>query len=321
MPEIVVFGPQRLQPILRPELERLGAEGPVASITAGWQEREGETGEMAEHLEREVRELGLHQRSGEVFDEDPDLFSAHRTRQDRLQALQHLYRMRLDFVLEPARRLLGRTGDPALLEPERESAIEAIRRLDREHLARVAEVHEEYEAEWRPTERDSVLRHRRELEEILGNCGAVAIAGGHVAVLLNRLRLFGIRELLDELLQESGGDRPVLAWSAGAMALSERIVLFHDSPPQGAGNAEVLDLGLGLFRGLVPLPHAGVRLRLDDPIRVSLFARRFAPDACVPLDAETSVRWSDGEWHEGRATTVLRTSGRVEPWSERERAA
>lgn len=313
MTEIVVFGPQRLQPFLRPELERLGADGPVASITAGWQEREGETGEMAEHMQREVRELGLHRRAEEVFEDDPSLFRAHRARQDRLQSLQHLYRMRLDFVLEPARRLLRRSGDPALLEPERESAIEAIRRLDAEHVARVAEVHEEYEAEWRPTERDAVLRHRRELDEILRDCAAVAIAGGHVAVLTNRLRLFGVHELFE--------GKPILAWSAGAMALSERIVLFHDSPPQGAGNPEVLDLGLGLFRGLVPLPHAGARLRLDDRVRVALFARRFAPDVCVPLDAERSVWWSEGAWLEGRGTTVLCTSGRVERWSERERAA
>ena len=32
---------------------------------------------------------------------------------------------------------------------------------------------------------------------------------------------------------------PVIAWSAGAMALTDRIVLFHDRSPQGPGHPEV----------------------------------------------------------------------------------
>jgi hypothetical protein len=46
-----------------------------------------------------------------------------------------------------------------------------------------------------------------------------------VAVLVNRLRLFGLGDLV--------ADKTVFAWSAGAMAVSERVVLFHDDPPQG----------------------------------------------------------------------------------------
>lgn len=47
---------------------------------------------------------------------------------------------------------------------------------------------------------------------------------------------------------------PIMAWSAGAMVVSERIVLFHDSPPQGRGNAEMLGPGLGLFPRLPSSP-------------------------------------------------------------------
>ena len=96
-------------------------------------------------------------------------------------------------------------------------------------------------------------------------------------MLLNRLRLFGFGDLV--------GDLPVLAWSAGAMALAERVVLFHDTPPQGFGNAEVLESGLALFRQILPLPHAQRRLQLENPHRVEELARRFAPFSCVPLDA------------------------------------
>ncbi|MEM8930044.1 MAG: hypothetical protein AAGE94_02650 [Acidobacteriota bacterium] len=303
---LVLFGPQRLQPILRPELERLDLDGPVAAITAGWQEREGENDELADHLDREVIDLRLHGRAEEVFAEDPELFRAHRERQDKLQALQAFYRYRLDFALEPARELMRRGSDePELLDFQRASTIDAIKRLDKEHLDRAAEIHEEYQRRWRPTRRPAVVAHREALEEILGRCALVAIAGGHVAVLLNRLRLFGFGELLRH--------RPVFAWSAGAMALAERVVLFHDAPPQGAGNPEVLDTGLGLYRGLVPLPHARARLRLSDPVRVALFARRFEPDMCVPLDEGMSVRRSRVVWRAGTSARVLTRDGDVAP--------
>jgi hypothetical protein len=68
------------------------------------------------------------------------------------------------------------------------------------------------------------------------------------------------------------------------MVLGERVVLFHDHPPQGAGNVEVFEAGLGLVRGLLPLPHARSRLALVDAQRVALVARRFAPIPCVTLD-------------------------------------
>ncbi|MDA8015870.1 MAG: hypothetical protein MPN21_00350 [Thermoanaerobaculia bacterium] len=312
MHELIVFGPQRLEPVLRPQLDRLGVGEPVASITAGWQEREGEIEDMTDHLQRQVVDLELHRRTEVVWEEDPDLFHAHRARQDRLQALQRLYRLRLDYALEPARRLLRREDafDPKMLEATRESAIGAVRLLDDEHLQRVRAEHERFESQWHPTTRDAVAAQRDELTAILSRSDALAIAGGHVAVLLNRMRLFGFAELIADFIAE----KPVFAWAAGAMALSSRIVLFHDSPPQGAGNPEVLDAGLGCYRGLVPLPAAGGRLRLDDTVRVSLFARRFAPDVCLPLDAGMSARRVNGSWLSGERSTYLAEDGRVEDW-------
>ena len=129
------------------------------------------------------------------------------------------------------------------------------------------------------------------------------IAGGHAAVLLNRLRLFGLDAMVRDL--------PVLAWSAGAMVLSEQVVLFHDSPPQGAGNAEILDAGLGRCRGIVPLPRASDRLRLDDPVRVSILARRFTDQACVALDPGSRLIISEGRVQAGPGTRCLHHDGAV----------
>ncbi len=285
---LTLLGPQRLQTTIAAAIERLGAEGQIAAVTAGWQEREAEIEELRQHLGRPVVDLRLHRRCERVFAAEPALFHAHRSRQNRLREMHQLYRYRLDFALEPARELLRREGDAELLEPEREAAIEAVRDLDRRYLQRIAEVHRAFEHEHPPGSHAALERQRAEVATIVGDSGALMIAGGHVAVLVNRLRLFRFAEL--------AVDKPVIAWSAGAMALAERVVLFHDSPPQGAGNAEVLDLGLGLFSGLLPLPHARRRLRLDDPCRVALFARRFAREVCLPLDEGDAVTFDGESW-------------------------
>ena len=71
----------------------------------------------------------------------------------------------------------------------------------------------------------------------------------------------------------------MIAWSAGAMALTDRIVLFHDRAPQGPGHPEVYGTGLSVLRDVVLLPHARTRLLLDDAPRMAVFARRFARPA------------------------------------------
>jgi hypothetical protein len=82
---------------------------------------------------------------------------------------------------------------------------------------------------------------------------------------------------------------PVVAWSAGAMAMTERVVLYNDNGPQGVQGAEVWDRGIGRVRDVVAMPHARRRLHLDDPVHARVFVRRFAPAACLLLDDGTSV--------------------------------
>ena len=128
----------------------------------------------------------------------------------------------------------------------------------------------------------------------------------NMALLYNRLRLFGIPDLI--------GERPVIACSGAAMALGQRVVLFHDDPPWGPGHAEVALTGLGLFRGLVPLPHARARLRLDDPDRVRRLVTRLAPDRCVPLEAGTRLDWDGASWTPVAADR-LDEEGAVRRWA------
>jgi hypothetical protein len=130
---------------------------------------------------------------------------------------------------------------------------------------------------------------------VLADAAALVIAGGHVGVLAEVLHLFNVAAALN--------GAPVIAWSAGAMALTDRIVLFHDRAPQGPGHPEVYGSGLSLLRDVVLLPHARARLRLGDTSRMTVFARRFAPARCVPLEAGTRIDVpADGAWPPGIRT-------------------
>jgi hypothetical protein len=308
--EVIVLGPQRLAPTVKREIVAHGldpAQNGLAAVTAGWEEREEELDELRDHLGGRVVGLRLHERTEDVYAKDPALLQAVRARHDRLRKLQAIYRLRLSYALDAARALLRRESSQdleRLLESERHSAIEAVRALDREHLEHIRAVHEEFEDEWHPGERDSVAHHREEIGRELEECSALLVAGGHVTVLLDRLRMFDVVPLLKR--------QPIFCWSAGAMALSERVVVFHDSPPQGPGNAEVLEAGLDVFSGLVPLPHASRRLRLDDPLRVGLFARRFGPAICAALDEGTQLTWDGKAWKGGIGTRMLSPDGGLE---------
>src|SRR4029079_1293530 len=193
---VTLLGPQRLTPTVADAVRRGGVEGDVAVATAGSQEREEEVDELREHLGGRVVNLRLYARAEEVFRKDRTLARAHRQRQERLQRMQELFRLLLDHAMEAARTLLTRRGDPEVVNPEREAAVAHIRELDKVHLERVRAVHAELDAPIKPLQRAAVARHREQLAELLAGCTAFAVAGGHVALLLNRLRLFGIAELI-----------------------------------------------------------------------------------------------------------------------------
>lgn len=305
---VILLGPQGKRETLASVMAAHGIDGRLATVTAGWQEREDEIQALQAHLDGRSDSLRLHQRADEVFREDPELEAAHRERQSLLRDLQRFYNVRITHAMAAVAELGRRPAKSVLLEEEREAALGTVRKIDREHVERIRRIHEDFAPRLRLHERPAVERHRREITEILDGCGALGIAGGHVAVLLNRLRLFGVVEL--------AGDRPVVAWSGGAMVVTERIVLYHDSPPQGPGNPEVLDTGLALVRGLVPLPHARQRLRLGDADRVGRFARRFAPASCVAMDEGARLTIGPEGCTASEEVRVLGADGQLRRWEE-----
>ncbi len=302
---MVLLGAQRFEPSLGAAVAELGVKGKIATITAGWQEREAEDDDLDEHLEGKAINLMLHERGEDVFRRDPELNAAHRDRQEVLRHRQDFYRIRLEHELDAQHVIRLRSAPEGILADEARASLDAIRDLDAWHLAKCEAVHKAFDREHHPSERPAVAEHIADLRKIVGECDAIAIGGGHVATLLNRLVLFKIADLVET--------RIVFAWCAGAMAISERVILFHDHPPQGPGIAEVLDRGLGLVPGTVVLPQPEDRLLLNDAERVQIMARRFDPAVCLAMPARSRITWKGGRFTSGHDVIGLMPDGAATP--------
>ena len=296
-----MLGAQRFEPTLGTVVSKLGIDGPIALITAGWQEREPEDDELSAHLGGHTINLHLHARGNQLFQSDPDLAAAHRERQDLLRHLQDIYRIRLEHAFMAERDVAAYDAPAAIRDEVAAASVEAIRALDSWHIGHCNSVRADFEQRMNVDTRPEVLRHRAELASLLKGVAAVAIAGGHVALLLNRLQIFGMDELI--------GDRPVFAWSAGAMAISERIVLFHDDPPEGRVAREVLDTGLGRATGVVVLPEPERRLDLKASERTGVMARRFAPSRCLAFPSRAFAIFQGGHCTETEGVVELAIDG------------
>jgi hypothetical protein len=261
----------------------MGIEGPLALFTAGWRHDEDETAPLREHVGRPVRHIRLYHEMDRILSEDPAFAAKYRERQRRVMAYKDVYRISLRAATVAIRELSAVCAqDVELYGADLEDAFSALRAVDERLLARLARIHAAHpdvSSPWRDHAAAAVVYAR--VREALHGVGAVLIAGGHVAVLRNRLRFFGVDGLLREVVDAGV---PLIAWSAGAMALTRRIVLFYDDPPEGHGDAEVHGAGFGLLPGVVLLPHARLRLTLEDQERVSTMARRYFPDACIGLE-------------------------------------
>jgi hypothetical protein len=306
---VILLGPQR-RPTVDAVARSLGLPGSgnqVATITAGWQEREPDDQELSTLLGARAVNLSLYRRWVDVQDRDPQYAAAERELAGTLAELQDLYLLRLDYALQAVYAVQRRSG-PALGGEALAEAVAAVRELDAAHLRRVDNVRGEFFQRLPPHDRPLIAGHRAAVQGILGEAGALVIAGGHVGVLAAVLHLFNVAAALHQ-----GADRsPVIAWSAGAMALADRIVLFGDRSPQGPGHPEVYGSGLSMLRDVVLLPHARSRMLLDDTPRMAVFARRFAPARCVLLDRGTRIELDTGDgagWPPG--VRVIAEDGRV----------
>lgn len=299
----VLLGPQSPLPNIAEAVANAGLpDGPLAVISAAWQEAEGDIDVIGNLLGRQLEDLYLYRRGEDLMASDAGLAAAARLRQGKLIDQQRMYRMRLKQLGIAARQMLNAEGDSEMIAAEQRHAIAQLRALDRHHLHRSESIWRGFSSAYSSDSYPILARHAHEVGEIIDRCAGVVITGGNVAVLINRMRLFGVDKLLDGC--------NLVAWSAGAMALSERVVLFHDRSPEGRRDAEVLGAGCGVIPGHVFLPNTQQRLRTGDRLRVGLLCRRFSPDSCIALDRGSELRIDDSGVRYANTVRRLKHDGR-----------
>ena len=276
----VLLGPQRFLTTAGTVVRSVAPEGPVATVTAGWEDRESADGELDEVMEGRSRNLHLYARLSDVLVSDEHFATEALAHRDAMDELAGLYSLRLQRALDSVYAIARRPARPAVAEAAFADAVRGVRDIDDWYLRTVDQLYGDLEAVAPVDASEPIARHRHEVAELLRDAAVLAVAGGHVGILLRCLRLFAV---------VPSPELPVVAWSAGAMAMTERVVLYNDRGAQGVQGAEVWDRGVGRVADVVAMPHARRRLRLDDAIHAKVLVQRFAPATCLLLDDGTQV--------------------------------
>lgn len=271
LPRITVLGPERPAPVLPEVLERLAIRGPLALISAGWRYDELRDEPLREALGRPLHNLGLYEAFRDLERHAPELIAVYARKQHELKRIKDRYRSAIVPAMHECQTLY--TPDPGCRWLA--LSIRHLQEIDAIFLEEADALHRSFDSAADPRDHPRVRAHAERMRDTMDGCDAVLLAGGHVGVLRNRLSFFGFEHLLR--------DRAIIAWSAGAMALTDRVLLFHDYTNWGVGIAEVLDRGLGLLHDVVFLPHCRDRLDLDHAQNVAILARRVAPARAIGL--------------------------------------
>lgn len=271
---LTILGPERPEGALPGVLQKHGVTGPLALVSAGWRYDEARDEPLRAAVPNEIRNLRLYDRFRTIEHEAPDLISRYTAKQDAIRRVKQRYRMRVQTGLASATALFAEHGDITC-----RWFLQAIRHLqetDELFLAEARALHDRFELEAKPGDHPLVRKEREAIREELSGCVALLVAGGHVGVLRNRCFFFDLGPVLNH--------RPLYAWSAGAMLMTERVLLYHDRTAYGPGTAEFLDQGFGLLRNTVFLPHARERLDLENIRNLTVLAHRLAPRRVIGLE-------------------------------------
>lgn len=295
-----LLGPQRFLTTAGAVARSLDADGPVATITAGWEERESDDGELDTVMDGRTQNLRLFGRMMDVLERDPVVAAAALALRDAVDDLAGAYSVRLHHALDAVYAVRRRKGRADVIAAAYSDGVDAVRRLDRWYLDEVRALYTEAYATGAAGGSELWAEHRAQVADVMAGSSVLAVAGGHVGMLLRTMQFFSVRP---------PAELPVVAWSAGAMAMTRTVVLFNDFV-QANGAAEVWDRGLARVENVVALPHARRRIHLDDRVRMQVFVKRFEGYACLLLDDGAKVAVGpDGSLPAG--ARVIRADGTV----------
>lgn len=288
----------------------------VLLVTAAW--GEGEHDEA--HVKRSLNAIGLHSRFEGGFDRSlVNLSLLHEVRglsrsAPRLVQAWHEERrvaeMARSFYLEHNAHLIqlfrrtlaaGKREDPSLTVPrlaadqghhganrllrytlsrELQQALDTLEAND-DHLVDLLDEIEQrvfdaaglaYDPAWRAAQ--------QRLEQRILSANTIVLFGGHLDLLLDALRFFRLRDALAEALRRGA---QLVAMSAGAMVLCERVIIYDDFA-KTRRDFQLYDRGLSLVRDIQLFPHCTERIQTDDPDNLAYLARRFRHHVCVGLN-------------------------------------
>ncbi len=287
---IHILGPQQPTPNLPELLTETLPTGALSVLSTGWRMDEEELDTLDAVLHRDLLPLPLYRWFDSLQQKIPSVLQTVSKRQGKIKEAKRVYHERLKSqwnLICTLREMPNITEK--LREEELEIAVQRLQTLDDSILDQLKAIRAEIPSLRQPWTLPEVAPYHTEIQRRLERSSGLLITGGHVAILRNRMFFFGLQPLLETFL-ESG--KPIYCWSAGAMVLCERIVLYHDDPPDGVGFPEVLDTGLGLLPDLVLFPHAQERLHMDNPVRVKRLVERFGHH-CMALENGAHLRWEN----------------------------
>ncbi|MAA77907.1 MAG: hypothetical protein CL916_01505 [Deltaproteobacteria bacterium] len=291
---IHILGPQRGAPLLIDIIHDQYPQAKIAVISAGWRHEESQLRSLARDLQRPLELLPLYQWFDDLGRTEPELSNEHALRQKRIKSYKDTYRLKLQYGMEFLQAIRKKQDiSPELFMEDVLSAQEDIQKIDMEAMERIGRIRDSFPNLVQPWLHPSAQPFHEEIKETLDACDVLLITGGHVAILRNRMFFFGCQKLLQQFLKQG---KTIIAWSAGAMSLCEQIILYYDDPPDGSGNAEVLDTGMGLLPHVLFFPHAQQRLRITDTKRMRDLAQRFSQYQCITLEKETHLTFDQDGW-------------------------
>ena len=156
--DVTVLGPQRRTTATRTAVAELIPTGRVATINAGWRERESADTELGEVLGGRMVNLRLYQRWQELIAADPEYAAAERGLAELLEEQQAVYAQRVFHAVAALDEVNRRDKMPAVRAAAVTDGIRALRALDSWHLAEVAASRQQFYAATQIGERESVAR-------------------------------------------------------------------------------------------------------------------------------------------------------------------
>ena len=225
-----LLGPQRLTPTLPDVVRAAGSTSTPRRRTDGHDHRRvagarGGRRDLVDALLGNTVNLRLHARAEDVFERDTELAAAHGERGRRLRDLQTPLRVRLAHAMDAVYELARR--------PDRGTNARRARSVRARRRARPRRAPARAQRRGRRRVRRALAagraRRRRRASRRGGDDARRGVRPRDRrrarAALLNRLHLLGVADHVAGM--------HVFAWSAGAMVVTERIVVFHDDPPHG----------------------------------------------------------------------------------------